>query len=175
MFGVGVPSLSLNHWWKLSLIEHHSHVLSSSSLSHKSSACASCSWCMCVYVVCMCVVYRSVTCGGTALLGPLFTTAHNWEPWTGEDEGWQPWVCCCRHHYMQAMALCCCWKFSMCLESSLWMCSGSTPTLENSDLNKVAISLLSPILCTTTIGLDLIHKIFFQNCYVRQLTLFNWF
>ena len=39
-----------------------------------------------------------------------------------------------RRRYMQAMALCCCWKFSMCLESSLWMCSGSTPTLENSDL-----------------------------------------
>ena len=94
---------------------------------------------VCMYVVCCCIqkcnVWWDRAAWSSSLLhwGPIDDS----NPEQGRIELATLRECC----YMQAMALCCCWKFSMCLESSLWMCSGSTPTLENSDLDKVAICL----------------------------------
>ena len=71
------------------------------------------------------------------------------------------------------MALCCCAKFSICLESSLWMCSGSTPTLENNDLGKVAISLSSVPSYMDTVGWNSTTLLYglgcvkFHNCSSR--------
>ena len=36
--------------------------------------------------------------------------------------------------YIQAIALCCCWKLSICFDNSLWIWSGKTPTFEKRDL-----------------------------------------